>query len=108
MTLTDDRPSRSATAVTVRPLSGHTGAEIRGWTFPRRWGRSPRVITEALHRWKVVFFRDQAIGHGEQIVFARQFGELTYAHPYDDGPPDGHPEIYTVDPALRGAVRLRG
>ncbi len=45
-----------------------------------------------------MFFRGQSIGHAEQIAFARHFGELTYAHPYDDSPPDGHPEIYTVDP----------
>jgi alpha-ketoglutarate-dependent sulfate ester dioxygenase len=31
-------------------------------------------------------------------VFGRQFGELTYAHPHDDAPPEEAPEIYTVDP----------
>jgi taurine dioxygenase len=46
----------------------------------------------------VVFFRDQRLDHASQIAFGRQFGELTYAHPHDDTPPDGFPEIYTVDP----------
>jgi taurine dioxygenase len=46
----------------------------------------------------VVFFRNQQLEHRAQIAFARQFGELTYAHPYDKNPPDGFPEIYTVSP----------
>jgi alpha-ketoglutarate-dependent taurine dioxygenase len=103
--------------VRVRPLSGHIGAEIEGVDLARALTDAEReVITNALHRWKVVFFRGQHLGHAEQIGFARQFGELTYAHPYDDDPPDGFPEIYTVDPARyaqqygiegEAAVRLR-
>jgi alpha-ketoglutarate-dependent taurine dioxygenase len=86
--------------VRVRPLSGHTGAEIEGVNLTVALTEAERdVITNALHRWKVVFFRDQHLGHAEQIAFARQFGELTYSHPYDDDPPEGDPEIYTVDPA---------
>ena len=50
-----------------------------------------------LLRHRVVFFRDQALDHATQIRFGRYFGELTYAHPHDDSPPDGFPEIYTVD-----------
>ena len=46
-----------------------------------------------------MFFRDRGeLDHAAQIAFGRQFGELTYAHPHDDFPPDGYPEIYTVDP----------
>jgi len=86
-------------AVTVRPLSGHTGAEVGGVDLSRPLVADELdAITGALHRWKVVFFRGQSLGHAEQIAFARQFGELTYAHPYDSDPPAGHQEIYTVDP----------
>ncbi len=86
-------------APTVHPLSGHTGAEIRGIDISRPLSAGALdVVSDALHRWKVVFFRDQSLDHAAQIAFARQFGDLTYAHPYDDDPPDGHPEIYTVDP----------
>ena len=46
----------------------------------------------------MVFFRDQHLDHAQQIAFGAQFGELTYAHPHDDAPPEEHPEIYTVDP----------
>jgi taurine dioxygenase len=107
----------STGGVRVHPLSGHIGAEIEGVDLARALTEAEReVITNALHRWKVVFFRDQHLGHAEQIAFARQFGELTYAHPYDDDPPEGFPEIYTVDPVRyaaqygiegEAAVRLR-
>jgi taurine dioxygenase len=86
-------------ALRVRPMSGHTGAEIEGVDLSVPLTEADRqAIADALDRWKVVFFRDQRLGHAEQIAFARQFGELTYAHPYDDDPPDGYPEIYTVSP----------
>ena len=84
---------------TVHPLSGHTGAEICGIDLASPLAPGERdVIADALNRWKVVFFRGQQLGHREPIAFARQFGELTYAHPYDDDPPAGFPEVYTVDP----------
>lgn len=96
----DDTSSGSAaSSVTVRPLSGHTGAELGGVDISQPLSAGEiAAIQAALNQWKVVFFRDQHIDHAQQIAFARQFGELTYAHPYDESPPDGHPEIYTVDP----------
>jgi hypothetical protein len=33
------------------------------------------------------------LDHAGQIRFGRHFGELTYAHPHDETPPDGYPEI---------------
>jgi taurine dioxygenase len=97
--MTDVVDTSTAPHVTVQPLSGHTGAEIGGVDLAQPLTRAEQaVVRDALHRWKVVFFRDQHLGHAEQIAFARQFGDLTYAHPYDDDPPDGFPEIYTVDP----------
>lgn len=94
-----DRAHGAPTRATVHQLSGYTGVEIRGLDLSRPLGTADHaLVTNALQRWKVVFFRDQHLGHAEQIAFARQFGELTYAHPYDDSPPEGFPEIYTVDP----------
>ena len=46
----------------------------------------------------MVVFRDQHLDHAAHMAFARQFGEPTYAHPYEDDPPDGFPEIYTISP----------
>lgn len=86
-------------SATVRPLSGHTGALIEGLDLAAPLAvQDQALVREALDRWKVVFFRDQHLDHAAQIAFARQFGDLTYAHPYDDDPPDGYPEIYTISP----------
>ena len=101
-------PTRTARGARVQPLSGHTGALIHGIDIARPLDPEERqLIGDALDTWKVVFFRDQHLGHAEQIAFTRQFGELTYAHPYDNDPPEGFPEIYTiVARAVRPAVRL--
>jgi alpha-ketoglutarate-dependent taurine dioxygenase len=91
--------SAPTTELTVTPLAGHIGAEISGVDISQPL-EAPVVdaISEALDRWRVVFFRNQTLDHASQIAFGRRFGELTYAHPHDDAPPEGHPEIYTVDP----------
>lgn len=93
------KPDLAADPVGVRPLSGHTGALITGMDLSRPLTPDQvDTVRGALARWKVVFFRDQDVGHAEHVAFTRQFGELTAAHPYDDDPPDGFPEIYTVSP----------
>ncbi|MFE4775380.1 TauD/TfdA dioxygenase family protein [Streptomyces sp. NPDC056713] len=98
MTSTISSKPTTSTA-TARPASGHTGADISGVDLSKPLSDGDlAVIKEALHRWKVVFFRGQDLDHASQIAFARQFGELTYAHPHDDTPPEDHPEIFTIDP----------
>jgi len=88
------------TRITVRPVAGHIGADIGNVDLALPLPDADlRAVKEALHRHKVVFFRGQTLDHAGQIAFARQFGELTYAHPHDDAPPQDHPEIFTIDPA---------
>jgi alpha-ketoglutarate-dependent taurine dioxygenase len=88
-----------AGAITVRRVAGHIGADISGVDLSEPIDEHGiQQITDALHRYKVIFFRGQRLDHAAQIAFGRQFGELTYAHPHDDAPPEGHPEIFTVDP----------
>jgi alpha-ketoglutarate-dependent sulfate ester dioxygenase len=85
--------------ITVNPVAGRIGAEIAGVDISTPLSAAEvATIQQALDEWKVVFFRGQNLDHASQIAFGRQFGELTYAHPHDDAPPDSHPEIYTVDP----------
>jgi alpha-ketoglutarate-dependent taurine dioxygenase len=88
-----------APAVGVRPVAGHIGADITGVDISKPL-RPEQVaaIRDALHRYKVIFFRGQHLDHASQIAFGRQFGELTYAHPHDEAPPERYPEIFTVDP----------
>jgi taurine dioxygenase len=85
-------------AATVKPLSGHIGAEITGIDISEPLTpEAVETIDQALLRWKVVFFRNQRLDHAAHIAFGRQFGELTHAHPHASTTPDGFPEIYTVD-----------
>lgn len=83
---------------TVKPIAGRIGAEITDIDLSRPLDEGAvQTIQQALDVWKVVFFRDQFLNHQQHIAFGRHFGDLTYAHPHDDSPPEEAPEIYTVD-----------
>jgi alpha-ketoglutarate-dependent taurine dioxygenase len=90
-----------ASNITVSPVAGRIGALIEGVDISQPLS-DPDIaaIQQALDDWGVVFFRGQHLDHATQIAFGRRFGELTYAHPYDDAPPESYPEIYTVDTRL--------
>jgi alpha-ketoglutarate-dependent taurine dioxygenase len=82
----------------IRPQAGHIGAEIHGVDLAADLDDATvAAIRSTLLQWKVVFFRDQRIGHAEQIAFARRFGAVTPAHPHEDTPPEGFPEILPID-----------
>ena len=99
MTVAPERTPVALETITVRPVAGHIGADISGVDLAGPLGDDQvAAISAALHRYKVLFFRGQQLDHAAQIRFGRRFGELTYAHPHDDAPPQGHPEIFTVDP----------
>ena len=81
----------TAGRIEVSPATGRIGAEIRGVTL--REPLSDDAIAQiraALLKWKVVFFRDQAMSPAEQIAFAKQFGPLTRDSPF--GPAGRRPE----------------
>lgn len=89
----------------VRPVSGHIGAEIFGVDLSQPL--TPEVVAEireTLLRWKVVFFRDQAITADQQIAFGRHFGDITPAHPTLPGLQD-HPEVLSLDSTLFRSVK---
>lgn len=89
----------SRTAVHARPVAGHIGADISGVDISQPLSAGAVAqIRDALHHYKVIFFRDQPLDHASQITFGRNFGDLTYAHPHDEAPPENYPEIFTVDP----------
>jgi alpha-ketoglutarate-dependent sulfate ester dioxygenase len=88
----------SALRLDVVPLAGYIGAEVRGVDL--RASLDPDLVDEiraALHRYKVIFFREQDIDHAQQIAFARHFGKVTPAHPHEENPPEGFPEIFPID-----------
>jgi alpha-ketoglutarate-dependent sulfate ester dioxygenase len=92
-------PADPAPPITVRRLAGHIGAEIGGVDLSQPLSAEAiAALRQELLTHKVVFFRNQHLGHAEQIAFARRFGELTHAHPHEDRPPEQFPEILTIDP----------
>lgn len=84
--------------IDVRPISGHTGAEIHGvdLTAPLD-DATVAAIREALLRWKVVFFREQFLDQAQHLAFARRFGEPTPAHPTLPAAFADFPEILLLD-----------
>ncbi|MFE3229096.1 TauD/TfdA dioxygenase family protein [Nocardia sp. NPDC059228] len=85
----------------IGPVAGHIGAEISGIDLRDDFtDEQIAVLTAALHEYKVLFFRDQHIGHAEQIAFSQRFGAVTPSHPYDDDAPTEYPEILAVDSRL--------
>lgn len=91
----------SVQPVTFAPVAGHIGADVHGLDLSRELTpEQVDAVTAALHRHKVLFFRDQNIGHAEQVAFSRHFGRVTASHPYDDDAPTETPEILAVDNRL--------
>lgn len=85
-------------ALSVRPMSGHIGAEIDGVDLGQPL--SPELVAEiraTLLRWKVVFFRDQHITRQQHVELGRLFGSVTPAHPTLPPAYPHHPEILLLD-----------
>ena len=99
MSVLDSPISGTGADLAVHRVAGHIGADVTGIDLARPLDEATvRALTEALHRHKVLFFRDQQLDHAAQVAFGRQFGELTHAHPHEDQAPTGAPEILTIDP----------
>ena len=84
----------------VEALTGTLGAVIQGVNLSRELtDEAVTAIRSALLGFRVVFFRDQFLTPGQQVAFARRFGDLTPAHPLLGGLDDDHPEILVLDSA---------
>lgn len=82
----------------IRRMAGHLGAEVHGIDLAAPLDTATVAdLRNALLKHKVIFFRDQHLGHAEQVAFGRWFGPLTPAHPYETDAPAGFPEVLTVD-----------
>ena len=94
----DIAPPRVA-PIAIRPLQPTIGAEIEGVDLRNPLPTDVRdAIKDAVLRYKVVFFRDQAISRTQQADFARQFGPL-YEHPSTNRPDqDALPAIHHIVP----------
>ncbi len=80
--------------IEVRPISGALGAEIGGVDLSALDDESFAAIHRAWLEHLVIFFRDQEITPGDQVAFARRFGEIHF-HPYLAGL-DEQPEVLEI------------
>jgi taurine dioxygenase len=86
-----------ATELDIRPISPVIGAEVHGLDLSCPLGDAVVAqVRAALARHLVLFFLDQDLSPEVQTDFARQFGEVTPAHPVIDSL-EGHPEILPID-----------
>jgi len=99
-----------STTIDVRPLSGHTGAEIHGVDLGEPLTAEVLAqIRATLLQWKVVFFRDQDLTPAQHIAFGRQFGDVTPAHPTLPAAIPEYPEILVLDnEAYERSERMAG
>ncbi|THD81672.1 MAG: taurine dioxygenase [Phenylobacterium sp.] len=87
-------PARAASKLIVEPVTPIIGAELSGVDLRQPIDAETAAdIQAALHKWRVVFFRDQDITNDQLKAFGRAFGPLTPAHPIAEGLED-HPEIW--------------
>jgi taurine dioxygenase len=78
----------------VRPVTPVIGTEIQGIDLRQPLDEATVAqLKQAIHHWKVLFFRDQDITDEQFLTFGRYFGPLTPAHPIAEGMPE-HPEIW--------------
>ena len=79
----------------VRKVTPVIGAEIEGVELSRPLGNETfQFVHDALMDNLVVFFRDQALDHAQQVAFGRMFGEL-HVHPAAPSVA-GHPEVMII------------
>lgn len=81
-------------SLSIRPLSGHLGAELDGVDLARLDDATFAEVHQAFLDHAVIVFRDQTLDYEDQIAFGRRFGELD-VHPIAVGMEE-HPELIRV------------
>jgi taurine dioxygenase len=84
--------------IEAMPLAAAMGAEIRGVQVAHAGDDAFAEIQHALFRHKMIFFRDQHIGHAEHAAFSRRFGPFA-----EDAYTAGVPDFPDVQPVIKQA-----
>ena len=71
-----DNSPRAYRHITAVPLAAAMGAEIRGVQISQLSDAQFGEIEDALYRHKMIYFRDQDMGHADQEAFTLRFGEF--------------------------------
>ncbi|MFG2292104.1 TauD/TfdA dioxygenase family protein [Streptomyces sp. NPDC048603] len=83
--------------IEVKPAAGHIGAEISGADLAAPLADDEvEAIRAALHRWKVLFFREQYLDHAAHVALARRFGEPVTPGSRGSASPPDFPEVETT------------
>ncbi|AMB86617.1 taurine dioxygenase [Pseudomonas agarici] len=86
-------------SLTITPLSAALGAQIDGIELNRPLGIERRdAIEQALLKYQVLFFRNQALSPRQQAAFAANFGDL-HIHPIYPNVPE-QPQVMVLDTAI--------
>jgi taurine dioxygenase len=84
------------TDIEIAPLTGYTGAEIRGVdTREPLDEQTAALLRNALYRHHVVFFEPQELDDSQQLAFAANFGEVV--EPVNPGQPTQLREIFRLN-----------
>lgn len=84
--------------IEVVPLAAAMGAEVRGVDLATLTDAQFTEIEQALFRHKMVYLRQQRIGHAGHHAFSRRFGEFA-----EDAYTDGMPGFREVQPLIKEA-----
>jgi taurine dioxygenase len=89
--------TEASVQLTVVPLAGRIGAEIRGVDAAADLSsETVAEIRRALVQHRVGFLREQRLDYETQVRFARRFGDLTLGHPTLDSP-SNQPHLGEID-----------
>jgi alpha-ketoglutarate-dependent taurine dioxygenase len=99
-----DNAAKPYKHIEVTPHAAAMGAEIAGVDIARLTDAQAAEIKDALWRHKMIYFRDQRIGHGDQESFTLRFGEFG-TDAYTTGMP-GHPNIQPVVKEAETRVKM--
>jgi taurine dioxygenase len=93
-----DNHARPYRHIKALPLAAAMGAEIEGVDIGRVTDAQFAEIEDALFHHKMIYFRNQRIGHAEHHAFSQRFG--TFA---EDAYTDGMPGFREVQPLIKEA-----
>ena len=85
----------TAAALTLRPLEGGLGAEVLGLQVAAVDDAIFPAVYAAFLKHQLLLFRDQILPPGDQVAFARRFGEVQ-VHVMDQYHASDYPELYTL------------
>ncbi|WP_218313659.1 TauD/TfdA dioxygenase family protein [Halomonas sp. 18071143] len=83
------------TVLSVRPLSGHIGAEVEGLDAAHLDQEGFSTLKALFLEYQVLILRNQVLTRDQHIALGKRFGEL-HIHPMAKAP-EGYPEIFPIE-----------